>query len=40
MRIFFIEDLTNLQNVTGTFDLLVDIGVLDVINPKVRDLYL
>jgi SAM-dependent methyltransferase len=36
---FLVDDLTNLQHVTGTFDFLVDNGVLDVLNPKVRNLY-
>jgi SAM-dependent methyltransferase len=36
---FFVDDLTNIQNVSGTFDFLVDAGVLDVLHPKSRDLY-
>ena len=36
---FIMDDLTNIQNVTGTFDFLVDAGVLDVLRPKSRDLY-
>jgi 2-polyprenyl-3-methyl-5-hydroxy-6-metoxy-1,4-benzoquinol methylase len=37
----FIQDnLTRLQNITGTFDFLVDIGVLDVLHPRIRDLYI
>lgn len=36
---FLVDDLTKLQHVTGTFDFLVDNGVFDVLNPKVRDLY-
>jgi SAM-dependent methyltransferase len=36
---FFVDDLTNLQSVEGTFDFMVDAGVLDVFNPKLRDLY-
>ena len=36
---FVVDDLTNLQNITGPFDFLVDAGVLDVLHPKSRDLY-
>ena len=36
---FVVDDLTNLQNVTGPFDFLVDAGVLDVLHPISRDLY-
>jgi 2-polyprenyl-3-methyl-5-hydroxy-6-metoxy-1,4-benzoquinol methylase len=36
---FKVDDLTNIQSVTGTFDFLVDAGVLDVLHPKSRDLY-
>ncbi len=36
---FVVDDLTNLQNVTGSFDFLVDAGVLDVLQIKFRDLY-
>ncbi|GMR09211.1 MAG: hypothetical protein BMS9Abin28_0029 [Anaerolineae bacterium] len=36
---FMVDDLTNIRNVTGTFDFLVDAGVLDVLHPKSRDLY-
>lgn len=36
---FLVDDLTKLQHVTGTFDFLVANGVFDVLNPKVRDLY-
>jgi SAM-dependent methyltransferase len=37
---FFVDDLTNLQHVNGPFDFLVDVGVLDVLNPKIRNLYI
>ena len=37
---FILDDLTNLKHLAGTFDLLVDYGTLDDINPKQRDLYL
>lgn len=37
---FVQDDLTNLQNVRGTFDLLVDYGTLDDLRPSQRDLYL
>lgn len=40
VEIEFIEDdLTNLQHVKGTFDLLVDYGTLDDLSPTKRDLY-
>ncbi len=37
---FIVDDLTHLQHVSGTFDLLVDYGVLDDLSPPKRDLYL
>ena len=41
VRVNFIrDDLTHLQNVRGTFDLLVDYGTLDDLKPAQRDLYL
>jgi SAM-dependent methyltransferase len=41
VRVNFIrDDLTNLQNVRDTFDLLVDYGTLDDLKPVQRDLYL
>jgi cyclopropane fatty-acyl-phospholipid synthase-like methyltransferase len=41
VRVNFIrDDLTNLQNVRGTFDLLVDYGTLDDLKPAQRDLYI
>ena len=36
---FVEDDLTDLQHVGGTFDLLVDYGTLDDLSPKNRDLY-
>lgn len=36
---FVEDDLTDLQQVTGPFDLLVDYGTLDDLHPKDRDLY-
>lgn len=36
---FVQDDLTHLQRVSGTFDLLVDYGVLDDLVTKDRDLY-
>ena len=36
---FIRDDLTNLQNVRGTFDLLVDYGTLDDLKPPQRDRY-
>lgn len=37
---FIQDDLTNLKNVSGTFDLLVDYGTLDDLHPSQRGLYL
>ena len=37
---FFEDDLTNLQHVSGKFDLLVDFGALNDLNQVDRDLYL
>jgi SAM-dependent methyltransferase len=34
------DDLTNLQHINGTFDLLVDYGTLDDLSPSHRDLYM
>ena len=36
---FIVDDLTNLRDVTGTFDLLVDYGTLDDLSYPDRDLY-
>ena len=36
---FIRDDLTNLQNVRGTFDVLVDYGTLDDLKPPQRDRY-
>ena len=41
VRVNFIrDDLTHLQHVRGTFDLLVDYGTLDDLKPPQRDRYL
>jgi SAM-dependent methyltransferase len=37
---FIEDDLTNLQQVNNTFDLLVDYGTLDDLNPSERDRYM
>jgi cyclopropane fatty-acyl-phospholipid synthase-like methyltransferase len=37
---FWVDDLTELRHVDGTFDLLVDYGTLDDLVPKDRDLYM
>jgi len=37
---FIQDDLTDLQHVSGTFDLLVDYGTMDDLKPPQRDLYL
>jgi SAM-dependent methyltransferase len=36
---FLVDDLTRLQHVNGTYDLLVDYGTLDDLVPRDRDLY-
>lgn len=36
---FIVDDLTNLQHVDGSFDLLVDYGTLDDLTKKDRNLY-
>ena len=36
---FVVDDLTNLQHVHGTYDLLADYGTLDDLTKKARDLY-
>lgn len=36
---FFVDDLTDLRHVSGTFDLLVDYGTLDDLVPRDRDRY-
>ena len=41
VEVTFIEDdLTNLQHINGTFDLLVDYGTLDDLRTPQRDLYM
>ena len=37
---FIQDDLTNLRNVSGSFELLVDYGTLDDLHPSKRDLYI
>jgi SAM-dependent methyltransferase len=37
---FIIDDLTNLRHVAGTFDFLLDYGVLDDLRAHQRELYL
>ncbi len=37
---FIVDDLTNLQHVSGTFDLVTDFGALNDLNQKARDLYM
>jgi cyclopropane fatty-acyl-phospholipid synthase-like methyltransferase len=37
---FVAADLTNLQDVSGVFDLLVDYGTFDDLTPAARELYL
>ena len=37
---FRVDDLTNLRNVSGTFDFLLDYGVLDDLRPHQREAYL
>ena len=36
---FVVDDLTNLQKVTGPYDVLVDYSTLDDLPPKQRDQY-
>ena len=41
VEVTFVEDdLTNLRHVSGTFDLLVDFGALNDLNPGDRDSYM
>jgi len=37
---FVVDDITNLQNVTGPFDVLVDYSTFDDLTPEARDRYL
>jgi cyclopropane fatty-acyl-phospholipid synthase-like methyltransferase len=37
---FIVDDLTNLRNVSGTFDLVTDFGTLNDMNQEARDLYM
>jgi len=36
---FVVDDLTNLQNITGSFDVLMDYSTLDDMTPAERDRY-
>ena len=36
---FVVDDITNLQNVTGPFDVLVDYSTFDDLTPEARDRY-
>lgn len=37
---FIVDDLTNLQHISGTFDLVTDFGAFNDLNEKARDLYM
>lgn len=37
---FVVDDLTNLQHVSGTFDLITDFGALNDMGQEARDLYM
>jgi SAM-dependent methyltransferase len=37
---FIVDDLTDLKHVSGPFDLLIDVGTLDDLRPRQRDLYM
>ena len=37
---FIVDDLTNLERVSGTFDLVTDFGVLNDLGQKARDQYM
>ncbi len=37
---FIVDDLTDLRKISGTFDFLLDYGVLDDLRPRRRELYL
>ncbi len=37
---FLVDDLTNLRQTSGTFDFLLDYGVLDELRPPQRELYI
>lgn len=37
---FVVDDLTNLQHVSGTYDLVMDFGALNDLNQGARDLYM
>jgi cyclopropane fatty-acyl-phospholipid synthase-like methyltransferase len=37
---FVVDDLTNLQHISGTYNLVMDFGALNDLNQKGRDLYM
>lgn len=37
---FIVDDLTNLRNIHGTFDIVTDFGAINDLNPDNRDLYM
>jgi cyclopropane fatty-acyl-phospholipid synthase-like methyltransferase len=37
---FMVDDLTNLKQVSGSYDLLLDYGTFDDLRPKQRELYI
>lgn len=37
---FFVDDLTDLKHIEGTFDLVMDFGALNDMDQKSRDLYI
>ena len=37
---FVLDDLTNMQHVSGTYDLVLDFGALNDLMPEARDLYM
>jgi SAM-dependent methyltransferase len=37
---FIVDDLTNLQHISGTFDLVMDFGALNDLSRAARDLYM
>jgi SAM-dependent methyltransferase len=37
---FVVDDLTNLQHISGTFDMVMDFGALNDISRKARELYM
>lgn len=37
---FFVDDLTHLQHISGTFDLITDFGAFNDLSQNARDLYM